>query len=58
MPAGEALVAVPKGVFLEGAARIVAQDIVRFTKVAHDIVIFTRSAKSKIRGIRNAGTAK
>jgi len=46
---GETMVAIPKSVFLEAAARIVAQDIVRFTKVARDIVTFARPAMDRIR---------
>jgi len=55
---GESTVALPKRVFLEGAARIVAQDIVRFTKVAHDVVTFTRTARSNLGGLREAKAAK
>lgn len=55
---GESIVAIPKSVFLEGAARIVAQDIVRFTKTARDIVSFTRPAVRRLRSFRKARAAK
>lgn len=57
-PAGEDIVTVPKSVLLEAAARIVAQDIVRFTTTASDIVTFARNTASRIRGVRNRKTGK